>query len=815
MLGAGEMDERNLGDRAFFADDYLTAVSHYRSAQKLSPEDNLLSQAWTINTLRLGKAQLFAGDLQGAKQTLKEFRQRYPLRSAGTLPADILVAEGKYDEAEKLYLSIEQLSNNTVTIDAARFGRGALLLKQGKLKDAEAVFSDLSNGDSPFRQAAVRELAYTLIRAGRPGEAAKLLSEIPEKERGISYGIISALAEINSGKIDNFKKIWKSLFVRQLRLPDARSYELLTGAAELAEKQNDSEFCIELLKTAELFAPTPEIRQDIFKRLINLQSKTDPDGAAETAWKYGELFPQSSDRYDVQLAAGSILADARKFFAAANLFDKLVSAGNIPQNIRFQAAVQGALFAESAGNSELAVKLFKSATQSAPTPEAQLKCRRQYAEFLIRRQDYPGAIAVLQQAVEKNITPENQILWFMLLDAAVKSGDRQTVIQSSEQLKKSDNPLFRGRGFYEAGEIAATSGNFATARKEFLTAAGIKEAGQYAVSSSFGAALMAFNLGDYQSAGNESFNLATAHPDMQQAPQALFLGYRSARLAENDELKKKCAAVLSEKYADSEPYAVYALQNARDRADSERDLTGAISDLEELERRFTANTAILTEAMLMRAGMLKASGKTNEALECASAILASHPQCRAAYDAAMLAGSLNIKIKNFPVALKFFNQAGSLRDRGLEYELAKFQEAELMLRMSITQPRMRDDAISNAEKQISTLTFPALRLKMRYYRAWALEHYGKLNDALQGYEQLLNEAVELQSRGIPNDLNYCVKGATAALQIINSGNRRSQHIRGLRIIRQCRMLQLQKYGLDPDALQNEIIKKLSHKTKRR
>ena len=108
MLGAGEMDERKLGDRAFFADDYLTAVSHYRSAQKLSPEDNVLSQAWSENTLRLGRAQLFAGDLRGAKQTLREFRQRHPLRSAGTLPADILVAEGKYAEAKKLYLAMEK-----------------------------------------------------------------------------------------------------------------------------------------------------------------------------------------------------------------------------------------------------------------------------------------------------------------------------------------------------------------------------------------------------------------------------------------------------------------------------------------------------------------------------------------------------------------------------------------------------------------------------------------------------------------------------------------------------------------------------------
>ena len=64
-------------------------------------------------------------------------------------------------------------------------------------------------------------------------------------------------------------------------------------------------------------------------------------------------------------------------------------------------------------------------------------------------------------------------------------------------------------------------------------------------------------------------------------------------------------------------------------------------------------------------------------------------------------------------------------------------------------------------------------------------------------------------------MNYCIKGAVAALQMINSSNRRSLYVRGLRIIRQCRTLGLDSSGLDTRLLQNELIKKLSTKNKRR
>ena len=818
LLCAGEADERKLGDRAFYADDYLTAASHYRSARKLS-EGNIISESWAQNSLRLGRALLFSGDIAGAKQVLKEFRQRHPMRSAGTLPADILLAEGKYAEAEKIYLALED-SGNPEHIASARFGRGELALKTGKLSDAETIFTELSKFGLPtpemaIQETALRELAYTLIHLNRPAEALKVLSTIPAGSRNVSHDILSSLADIRAGKLETFKSGWQQLISRQLRPRDARSYELLVAAAELAEKQNDPALSIELLQNADRFAPDAGLRRNLFRKLINLQSKHDPGGAAVTAKRYSEVFPENADRFDIQLSAAVILADAKKYREAAVLLEELLAQKNLPQQIRYRAASDGAVFAESANETALAAKFYLLASVHAGNTGEKLQSSCKYADFLMRKQDYRNAVAVLEKSVNTGSAAEQEAVKFQLLDAAVKAGNPDVVRKMAEPLTASTNPLYRGRACFELGELAANSGKFADARQEFLRAAAIKDAGKYAVAGQFGAAWMAFQLGDYRNAGKESLLLASAHPELPHAHQALFLGYRAGREINDEELKQKCADLLKKQYADSESFAVYSLQNAADRANFERDPVGAIAELEALERQFSRNPAILTEAMIMRANMLKNAGRLREAMECANTILSGYPSCRAAYQAAMLSGTLCFNQKNLPDALKFFRHAAALRPSGLEHDIAGADAVETMLRMSINNPKAAEEAIKNAEDFIGKVRFPALRIKIRYYKAWALEHAGKKEDALTGYEQLLNEAIQLRSENIPFDMDYCIKGAVAALQMINSSNRRSLYVRGLRIIRQCRTLGLDSNGLDTRLLQNELSKKLSTKNKRR
>ena len=115
------------------------------------------------------------------------------------------------------------------------------------------------------------------------------------------------------------------------------------------------------------------------------------------------------------------------------------------------------------------------------------------------------------------------------------------IMMSSNALKHSSVPRYRSRAHYELAELAVKHKDFAAARREYLAAAAVRDAGQYALAGRFGAALAAFKLGDFANCGKEAFQLAGEHPELPQAPQVLYLGYRAARLLKDSELKNQCA----------------------------------------------------------------------------------------------------------------------------------------------------------------------------------------------------------------------------------------------------------------------------------
>lgn len=814
VLCAGEADERKLGDRAFYSEDFATAISHYQSAQKLS-EESFFSEPWIKNTLKLGKAQLLSGDIAGAKATLKEFRQRHPLRSAGTLDADILAAEKKFDEAEKLYSVMENSGDSELAV-AAAFGRAVMRFEQGKLAEAEKLFREVLPEAEPRMQSAIRrELAYTLIRQEKYADALTVLSEVPDEFRENSHDILKALAEIKSGKLDDFKKNWHELVRNDPRFPDRRCCELLMTAADMFEAQSDRALSAELLKSADRFAASAGERQALLKKLINLESSFDPESAAESAKRYLKTFPDAPDRFQVLTSAARILADSGRFTAGADLLKEFTDGNILPQDIRYQAAVDGAVYAEKAGNIALTSEFYPLAAENAPDDAAKVSVLRKYAAFLMRQKKYHQAVTALIDAVKIDGDRSSDDLKEELLDAAVKDHNAAIITMSSNALKNSSVPRYRGRAHYELAELADKKQDFATARKEYLAAAAIRNSGKYALAGRFGAALAAFKLGDHASCGKEAFQLAAEYPELPQAPQALYLGYRAARMLNDSELKNKCADLLTEKYSTSESYAVYALQNAADRAGANRDLNGAIADLEALEQQFSQLPEIVAEAMLMRTSILRLSGKFHDAVECANLLIARYPKSNTAYYAAMLAGDIHFSQHRYDESLKYFNQAAAIHHAGLENELAQSMAIESMFQSAVNKPEMNEKAIIECSRLIGSSNFAHIRLKMRYRKAGALQSAGRKMEALTGYEQLLNEAVETASKGEKFDRVLCLRGAVAALDIIMAARKRSLYQRGLRIIERCKQLQLDKNGLNLDTLSTELTRRFSSKPKRR
>lgn len=812
LLAAGEAEERELGDNAFFADDYLTAVSHYRSARKLS-EQNTLTEAWAQNTLRLGRAQLFAGDIAGARATLQEFRQRFSMRSAGTLPADLLAAEGKYHDAEKLYLAMEENGGDELKI-AAKFGRAALLLRMNKLIPAEKLFSELAAlPESVYAFPATRELAYTLIRQKKYAQAEKILAGLPEKHRGVTSDILSQLAQIRQGRTAEFKRIWRTLMDKQLRRPDGRSCELLATAAEIAVKQKENAFAVELLREADKFAPDANMRQDLLKRMINVQSTAAPEDAAKSAELYATLFPEQKDRFAILLNGAEILAKAKKFTSGIKMFQRIVRDGQAEKNLRYQAAVHGASLAEQGKNIQDAAWFYREAVKYAPDNKSVLECRCRYAEFLLRNHDYRSAVTELQSALLRVGKLDSDKLRFLLLEAAVRDNNDTVIAETAQKLLKSTQTLYRSRAHYELGQLARKRHDLTAARREYLAAAALKESGQYAIAGRFSAAMVAFRAGDVASAGKEALSLALEHPQFPQAAQALYLGYRAGRQINDEELKTRCARLLTEKYSMSEAYAVYALHNVADRAALHRDIAGAVAELEELEHKFSGKPEIVSESMLMRAELLRLSGKTKEALEVITALLKEFSGSDAAFFAAMKGGEITRSTQNYLSAQEFFQRAAELRKTGFEHDNAELAVVDVMLRLN--DPKLNNIALAKCDKLIAGTRFPQIRISARYAKGTALEFAGKNSEALKCYEALLNDALLCRKKGTPYSKNICLRSAVAALQIVSISRKRSVYNRGRRIIANCRILNLETLGMDLNKLSHELEEKFYSQLERR
>jgi hypothetical protein len=181
----------------------------------------------------------------------------------------------------------------------------------------------------------------------------------------------------------------------------------------------------------------------------------------------------------------------------------------------------------------------------------------------------------------------------------------------------------------------------------------------------------------------------------------------------------------------------------------------------------------------------------------------------------MLAGNINFNMLNYTASLKSFNQAAAMRPAGLENELARSMAIESMFQLASGNPAMNKEAVTECDKLIAASKFPHIRMEMRYRKAAALQTNGKELEALTVYEQLLNEALECAAKGQMFDRNRCLRGAEAALQIVNSSNKRSLYIRALRIIERCKRLKLDQAGLDLETVRAELIQKFSSKRKRR
>jgi predicted ATPase len=167
-----------------------------------------LAAAWVAHTT--GWVELLAGDapaaervLRAAYDTLERARATTQLQVVGSYLAHALVLQGRYEEAERLGLTVEELDPTGIAeIASARSARGLAAAALGRRDEGEQLAAEavalVDKTDFLIDRADVRTaLARILLADGRAEEAAGLLEEAlrlhDQKENAVSRERVAAL----------------------------------------------------------------------------------------------------------------------------------------------------------------------------------------------------------------------------------------------------------------------------------------------------------------------------------------------------------------------------------------------------------------------------------------------------------------------------------------------------------------------------------------------------------------------------------------------------------------------------------------------
>ncbi|MBQ9787824.1 MAG: tetratricopeptide repeat protein [Lentisphaeria bacterium] len=785
VLSADEAVQRRLGDSAFYAGDYRNAISSYVSAMELADKENK-PDGWAASALNLGVAYLHNGDIAGARKVYEEFRRRYPLRSAGTLPGDLLAAEGKTAEAEKFFQAL--LSGNAPEMeDAARFSLAMLYLKSGRLSEANKIFSQLAEKkSSPWAASARNEMLYTLIRLNRCPEALAKIGEIPPEKRNADVELMRYLAEVYSGNTENLEKNFQTFLNKMPPAPHVRLMELLSQAAVAAEKAGKYEFAVESLQQALSFAVDRKIKQHLHKLLVKTMLSSSPEKAAMEAKEYSKIYPDAADRAQVIMGAASGQKDQKNL--ALGLYSFIIDGDFTPAE-KVAAAMAAVNVTEAAADFSGLAKISRFLTAQLPL-EKKLAYQCRYAAFLEKSGKLSLAEKELKSAFENskssNFPASKEKVMLELLNFYIRQNNTARIKFWALKLENSSSPACRRSAKIALGKALDKEGDPQTARKKFIEAA--QAVPSLAAEAEFMAAAMAAKSFDYATAAAEFAALAAKYPDFLKTPEALFMA-ADLYSTVNDPAKANMAAeMLQKKYAASEAFAAMILRNAAARGNS-GDIAGALEELQQLEKKF-ASSPVADEAAMMRAVFLLRNGNETEAVKIFSR-LANSSNAQHAAESSCSLGEIYFSRGKLTEAFQAFINASIKMPGSLLADVSLGRAGDcLRLGKAPLPPENIATAAEIFEKLATSSRFPHIRLQALWKLGDIYESQGKSAEALTRYEQVIYAALAMIEQGMLPEAQWCEKACERALYLIAGKREPGAWQRGLRLLERCRSLML-------------------------
>ena len=804
VLGAAGISEQKLADTALAAGDYTNAIGGYHNAMVQADQQND-PDAWADSALKLCRTYLRAGDLSKAREVLAEFRRRHPLRSAGTLPGDLLAAEGRYDEAEKAFTALA--AGDPASLPAVNFSRGMMYLRAGKLDEACALFTELALGKSAWAEESRIEAVYILIRSGKNSEAEKFINSVPAEQRNRNWAVELYLVEAYLGQTAQLKQNFDAFIESRPAHPHIRLLELLSVAAETATKNGDFAFAVRCLRSALDFSPEIAVKQKLHRQLINICADHFPEQAVTEARLYVRNHPDAPERGQVMNFVAQKLRDRAKLPARAfEIFAEVALSSSFPVNDRLQAAsdaiVSGSKLKKIPDLSELYIYLCHNALQ--PTERGLWHCR--FAGYLEQNNDLSGALREYRTALQATSAAGREDVHFELMNFFLRTKDEKNMVKEAELLCNSKNLRYQADAKFLLGKTMELRGEYTTARTYYLESSRIK-AGKNQENAQFLAALMAYRNNFDDDAAKEFVEFAAAHKKSELAPHALYMALEIL-LDDNSDLKKRAVTLFKEHHSRSDAWAYYVLNQAAE-VSRTGDINHAIAELEKLEKDFTG-TVVGLEITLQKAVFLNKSGKSDQALTVFSGLISNSQSPVIAAEGALYAGEILFHRGKYQDARAMFLVAARMDPATLLADIADIRAVDCILVQSASlDPEQLAETAANCEKLIAATKYPQIRLQALYKLGLCREWMGSVEAAISTFEKLLYAAREIADSGIAPEAQWCIRGTETALELLVRHRLPGALQRGMQMIKQ-----LDKLGLKQDGMQKKFREQLE-KTRRK
>ncbi len=784
--------EVRLGDAAAEAGDFVNAAMFYDSALTLAKEDET---RWPDLALKLGNARLRSGDLAGAQRLLAEYRTRFPARSAGLLPAEIMMSDGKLPEAEKFLEVVIANANDPDLSCRAQFLLAYAKIMQKNYADAVAGFEEMEreNADLPvWAERAHLAAVYTLLLADEYQEADSLLKKGKYRSGNpLAYKELELLSRMRqSGDFSVFRQTWAQLLKEAGEQPGLLISELALQGAMAAEKANAAKEAENLYNQAFKLAVNDVIRKEAMLRLINLQAQSDPALAASSIGRYLEFYPDAADSFALQMRAGRLLAGAEQYADALAVYRKLMRDSRLGGAARFEASREAALAAELAGDPEKAGEILRSLIAGADSDARRSAGYYLLGEFFFRQKEYRKAAAEFRRIPAGSEKGDDAR--FRLLQTLMEMKAYSDAIPVAEALRNSGNQEYLITADYTRALLREKNNQSEAARSEYLKFIAAYPDSRYHAAALYRAAAIAFANREFAVAGREFLAYARKFTKSPQTPAALCYAVQAADFCGDRQLAEEAMAFLDREFPGADAAVDIRLQLAENRLmqrqwdEAENFLSGAAA------LGAGRNPDVAAEVLYNRARIARGKGMPEKAEAFLAELLTGYVSSAVAADAAMLRGNLAVDSGNFQFALEQFRRAAELRPSGLFGEVCKGRIADC--HYALYAENMETADLKAAQAVYSELAAESVSEQLRLQSLFKLGKCGELAGApakaLRCYDRALYLAQDLRRRGLPPDPAWSAKSGYHAIQLYLKQNSVSGTENALRVLAILEELQL-------------------------